>query len=70
VFEGDPEHNYTRDPLIQSNDLVRPVTLAGDPNEIHALVNFETAVWNCSDAPRQIRIGVDCGFATAAPGTS
>lgn len=44
VFEGDPEHNYTRDPLIQSSDLVRPVTLAGDPNEIHALVNFEIVV--------------------------
>lgn len=44
VFEGDPEHNYTRDPLIQSIDLVRPVTLAGDPKEIHALVNFEIVV--------------------------
>jgi len=44
IFEGDPEHNYTRDPLIQSSDLVRPVTLAGDPKEIHALVNFEIVV--------------------------
>ena len=44
VFEGDPEHNYTRDPLIQSSDLVRPVTLAGDPTEIYALVNFEIVV--------------------------
>lgn len=44
VFEGDPEHNYTRDPLIQSSDLVRPVTLTGDPSEIHALVNFEIVV--------------------------
>jgi hypothetical protein len=41
VFEGDPKKNYTRDPLIQSIDLVRPVTLSGDPNEIHAVVNFE-----------------------------
>ena|SRR5215472_6524447 len=41
VFEGDPQHNYTRDPLIQSIELVRPVTLAGDPKDIHALVNFE-----------------------------
>lgn len=41
VFEGDPERNYTRDPLIQSSELVRPVTLAGEPSEIHALVNFE-----------------------------
>jgi protocatechuate 3,4-dioxygenase beta subunit len=44
VFAGDPEHNYTRDPLIQSADLVRPVTLVGDPSEIHALVNFELVV--------------------------
>jgi protocatechuate 3,4-dioxygenase beta subunit len=41
VFEGDPQRNYTRDPLIQSSDLVRPVTLVGDPKEIHASVNFE-----------------------------
>lgn len=41
VFEGDPQRNYTRDPLIQSIDLVRPVTLLGDPKEMHALVNFE-----------------------------
>jgi protocatechuate 3,4-dioxygenase beta subunit len=44
VFEGDPVHNYTRDPLIQSSELVRPVTLAGDPKEVHALVNFEIVV--------------------------
>ena len=44
VFEGDPEHNFTRDPLIQSRELVRPVTLTGDPSEIHALVNFEIVV--------------------------
>jgi protocatechuate 3,4-dioxygenase beta subunit len=44
VFEGDPDHNYIRDPLIQSSDLVRPVTLSGDPSEIHALVNFEIIV--------------------------
>ena len=44
VFEGDPEHNFTRDPLIQSSELVRPVTLAGDPKDIYALVNFEIVV--------------------------
>jgi protocatechuate 3,4-dioxygenase beta subunit len=44
VFEGDPEHNYTRDPLIQSSELVRPVTLAGDPKDVYALVNFEIVV--------------------------
>ncbi len=44
VFEGDPEHNYTRDPLIQSADLVRPVTLVGDPHELHARLGFELVV--------------------------
>jgi protocatechuate 3,4-dioxygenase beta subunit len=41
VFEGDPAHNFTRDPLIQNSELVRPVMLAGEPNDVHALVNFE-----------------------------
>jgi len=41
VFEGDPARNYSRDPLAMSAELVRPVTLAGDPKSIHAKVNFE-----------------------------
>jgi protocatechuate 3,4-dioxygenase beta subunit len=41
VFEGDPDRNYTRDPLVLSRELVRPVTLSGDPREIHANVTFE-----------------------------
>jgi protocatechuate 3,4-dioxygenase beta subunit len=41
VFEGDPDHNFIRDPLIQSRELVRPVTLTGDPKDIHAAVTFE-----------------------------
>src|SRR5581483_8626049 len=41
VFEGDPQHNYSRDPLIISPELVRPVTLAGDPQAIRAKVTFE-----------------------------
>jgi protocatechuate 3,4-dioxygenase beta subunit len=41
VFDGDPDRNYTRDPLIYSRELVRPVTLIGDPKDIHAAVNFE-----------------------------
>lgn len=44
VFEGDPKHNFTRDPLIQSSELVRPVALAGDPKDLYALVNFEIVV--------------------------
>lgn len=41
VFEGDPAKNYTRDPLIQTPDLIRPVMLTGDPNEVRAKVQFE-----------------------------
>lgn len=41
VFEGDPDKNYTRDPLITSRELVRPVTLLGDPKDIRAGVRFE-----------------------------
>ncbi len=41
VFEGDPDKNYTRDPLVTSRELVRPVTLVGDPKQIHAAVQFE-----------------------------
>jgi protocatechuate 3,4-dioxygenase beta subunit len=41
VFEGDPDRNYSRDPLVLSRDLVRPVTLSGDPKEIQAHVNLE-----------------------------
>jgi protocatechuate 3,4-dioxygenase beta subunit len=41
VFEGDPDRNYGRDPLVMSRELVRPVTLAGDPKAIQANVTFE-----------------------------
>jgi protocatechuate 3,4-dioxygenase beta subunit len=41
VFEGDPDKNFSRDPLIHSRELVRPVTLAGDPKDIIAKVQFE-----------------------------
>ena len=41
VFEGDPDRNYSRDPLVISRELVRPVTLTGDPKAIQANVTFE-----------------------------
>ena len=41
VFEGDPDKNFTRDPLLTSRELVRPVVLTGDPKTMHAAVNFE-----------------------------
>lgn len=41
VFEGDPDKNYKRDPLITSRELVRPVIIKGDPKPIIAAVNFD-----------------------------
>jgi protocatechuate 3,4-dioxygenase beta subunit len=44
VFEGDPDKNYTKDPLITSRELVRPVMLKGDPQAMLASVNFEVVL--------------------------
>jgi len=41
VFEGNPDKNFTRDPLITSRELVRPVMIKGDPKQIIAAVNFD-----------------------------
>lgn len=41
VFEGDPDKNYRRDPVISSRELVRPVTLSGKPDAITAGVRFD-----------------------------
>ena len=41
VFEGDPDKNYTKDPLVRSRELVRPVMLSGDAGKIRARVRFE-----------------------------
>lgn len=41
VFEGDPDRNFSRDRLIVSRDLVRPVTLNGDEGKVRAAVVFE-----------------------------
>ena len=41
VFEGKPEKLYTKDPLITSVTLVRPVRLAGPPERATASVEFE-----------------------------
>ena len=41
VFEGDPDKNFSRDPLVQSRELVRPVTIGGDPKAMIAAVSFE-----------------------------
>jgi protocatechuate 3,4-dioxygenase beta subunit len=41
VFEGNPDKNYTRDPLCTSRELVRPVVIKGDPKQIIAAVTFD-----------------------------
>lgn len=41
VFDGDPDKNFSRDRLITSRELVRPVILKGDPQQIVAVVNFD-----------------------------
>lgn len=41
VFEGDPARNFQRDPLITSVELVRPVMIKGDPQEMMAAVTFD-----------------------------
>jgi protocatechuate 3,4-dioxygenase beta subunit len=41
VFEGNPDKNFSRDPLITSRELVRPVMIKDDPKQIIAAVNFD-----------------------------
>jgi protocatechuate 3,4-dioxygenase beta subunit len=41
VFEGNPDKNFTKDPLITSRTLVRPVTLTGTTTAALAKVEFE-----------------------------
>lgn len=41
VFDGNPDKNYTRDPLCTSRELVRPVVIKGDPKQIVAAVTFD-----------------------------
>jgi protocatechuate 3,4-dioxygenase beta subunit len=41
VFEGDPDRNFGKDPLVLSRELVRPVVLSGAPEKVQAAVQFE-----------------------------
>jgi protocatechuate 3,4-dioxygenase beta subunit len=41
AFEGDPDRNYGKDPIVQSRELIRPVTIGGDPAAPRAAVSFE-----------------------------
>ena len=36
-----PDKNFSKDPLVQSRELVRPVTIAGDPKAMYTAVSFE-----------------------------
>lgn len=44
VFDGDPDRNFSRDPLVLSRELVRPVMLTGDPKAIQASVTFDVVL--------------------------
>jgi catechol 1,2-dioxygenase len=46
VFGGDPDRNFSKDPLITSRTLVRPVTLGGKPEAPIASVEFEIVLDN------------------------
>ena len=41
VFAGDPDKNYVKDPVLESRELIRPVTLVEDGASAHAAVVFE-----------------------------
>ena len=41
VFDGNPDKNFTKDPLITERSLVRPVVLGGNPANSLARVEFE-----------------------------
>ena len=44
VFEGDPDKNYTKDPLCTSRELIRPVRVYPDPKAMHSAVTFEVVL--------------------------
>jgi protocatechuate 3,4-dioxygenase beta subunit len=41
AFGGDPDKNYTKDPILESRELIRPVTLVEEAATAHAAVTFE-----------------------------
>ncbi len=41
AFGGDPDKNYVKDPVLESRELIRPVTLVEDGPSAHAAVVFE-----------------------------
>jgi len=43
AFAGDPDHNYSKDPILEDRRLIRPVTL-DDSGGSHAAVVFDTVL--------------------------
>ena len=43
AFAGDPDHNFSKDPVLEDRRLIRPVTL-GDPGGPQAAVSFDTVL--------------------------
>jgi protocatechuate 3,4-dioxygenase beta subunit len=41
AFGGDPDKNYIKDPVLESRELIRPVTLVAEAATAHAAVTFE-----------------------------
>ena len=41
AFEGDPDRNFARDPLVESRELIRPIMVYPAPDSLRAAVTFE-----------------------------
>lgn len=44
AFQGDPDKNFVKDPILKSRELIRPVTVYSDPQSIRAAVVFEVVL--------------------------
>lgn len=44
AFDGDPDRNFRKDPLITSRELVRPVALSAEGATVRARVRFEVCL--------------------------
>lgn len=44
AFDGDPDKNFRKDPLVTSRELVRPVALSADGATVRARVRFEVCL--------------------------
>ena len=41
AFQGDPDKNYAKDPLVESRELIRPVLVYPEADSIRAAVSFQ-----------------------------